>query len=332
MDGKSSKIKYAVIGTSEIARNYIEAAQSTDLWELVAVYSRKQETGFAFAKQYGVSDVYTNLELFAKSVCFTAVYIASPNAFHYEQSKLLLEHGKHVICEKPVAMYEWQLKELYEIAEQNGLIFLEAMMFMHQPNKDLIKERIADVGPVSMAFFDASKRSSRYDTFLAGETPNIFSKDMQAGGLMDMGIYSLYPALYYFGEPDCVDAAATILRSDVDGCGSITLKYTDKVVNVRYSKIGSTSIASEIQGEQGTIHIGTMLHVGDISIQDKHANSTQLASEESKTVLMAREAKSFYSFIEQEKEKRESYLECKRMSLLVCKYLEKIRKEIGLEF
>ena len=57
-----------------------------------------------------------------------AVYIASPNRLHYEQSKLFLQHGKHVICEKPITVEPEELQELQELAQQKNLIYIEALI------------------------------------------------------------------------------------------------------------------------------------------------------------------------------------------------------------
>ena len=90
-------LRFGTIGSGWIADEYIHGAKDSGLWELTAVYSRTQERAAAYAKQHGAKHAFTNLEEMAASDVLDAVYIASPNAFHYEQAKLFLEHGKHVI-------------------------------------------------------------------------------------------------------------------------------------------------------------------------------------------------------------------------------------------
>ena len=79
--------------------------------EYVACYSRGRERGELFAREWGVQKVYTDLEQMAQDDTIDAVYIASPNSLHYEQSKLFLQNGKHVICEKPITVEPEQLEE-----------------------------------------------------------------------------------------------------------------------------------------------------------------------------------------------------------------------------
>ena len=104
-------MRYAVIGTGWIVDSYIEGAQLAGGWELAAVCSRNRQHGLDFAGKYGVATVYTTPEELAADPTIQAVYIASPNAFHYPQSKLMLSAGKHVLCEKPITVLPEQCAE-----------------------------------------------------------------------------------------------------------------------------------------------------------------------------------------------------------------------------
>ena len=95
-------INYATIGTSFIAEQFVTGANATGKLNLCAVYSRRQETGIAFAQKFGCNTVYTSLKDLANDNNIQAVYVASPNVCHAEQSEFLLRHGKHVICEKSI--------------------------------------------------------------------------------------------------------------------------------------------------------------------------------------------------------------------------------------
>src|SRR5690606_35075821 len=94
-------MRFGIIGTNWITDRFIKAANQHTEFTIGAVYSRTMETGSAFAQKYGVEKVYTDLTALFSSGDIDAGYIASPNAFHAEQSILALEHGIHVLCEKP---------------------------------------------------------------------------------------------------------------------------------------------------------------------------------------------------------------------------------------
>ncbi|MGL5603702.1 MAG: Gfo/Idh/MocA family protein, partial [Plesiomonas sp.] len=97
-------IRFAVIGTNWISHKFCQAAHSSGRLQLSAVYSRELITAQAFAEEYSTPcNFYTDIAAMAADPELDAVYIASPNALHYPQAALFLQHGKHVISEKPLA-------------------------------------------------------------------------------------------------------------------------------------------------------------------------------------------------------------------------------------
>ena len=108
-------IKYATIGTSLIAEQFVTGANATGRLKLAAVYSRKHDTGDRFAKRFGCDKIYTNLNELANDEEIDAVYIASPNVCHATQTELLLSAGKHVICEKPITTCAEEYIKLKEL-------------------------------------------------------------------------------------------------------------------------------------------------------------------------------------------------------------------------
>ena len=96
-------IRFAIVGTNWITRQFIDAAHESGRFRLSAVYSRSQQQADAFAADYACPLTFTSLEALAACPDINAVYIASPNALHCEQALLFMAHGKHVICEKPLA-------------------------------------------------------------------------------------------------------------------------------------------------------------------------------------------------------------------------------------
>ncbi len=325
-------LKFGIIGTSWITDTYIEGAQQSGLWQLSAIYSRTKEKGLEFGEKYGVSNIFTDLSEFAKSSDFSAVYVASPNVFHYEQCKVLLENGKHVICEKPMVSYDYQIKELFEIADKNKLIFMEAIMFMHMPLRHVLKSALKKIGHISMSTLDFCKRSSKLDGYLSGTVPNTFNPDMQAGSLMDLGVYCLFPAFYLFGEPITYNICDVKIDTGVDILGIINFVYKDKLVSMRFSKYGEAAANTDIQGVDGTISIESISLLENMSIKYKDGNEEILSEIQDKNTLMGYEAISFYNFITNLNGNEEHYEECKNISILVNAYLQKFRKDINLPF
>ena len=98
-------IKLATIGTSWITQSFLMGCELLkDKFELTAVYSRDFNKGLNFGRQFGCENIICDINELACDPKIEAVYIASPNAFHYSQSKLMLQNKKHVICEKPITV------------------------------------------------------------------------------------------------------------------------------------------------------------------------------------------------------------------------------------
>jgi len=323
-------MNYAVIGTGWIAESYVRGTRLSENINLTAVYSRTYEKGLDFGNKFGCSNIYTDLNDFAKADEFDSVYIASPNVFHYSQSKLMLENGKNVICEKPATVTPEQLTELYDLAESKGLIFTEAMMMAYNPVSEKIAEAIKKIGEVHSAHFDFSQLSSKYPAYKRGELPNIFNPEMATGCLMDLGCYCVYAASYFFGMPESIMAHSVFLDTGADASTSAILSYKDLDVSVTSSKIGQDYAGSQIIGDLGTIRIESISKLINAEIIYNDGTRENLCGDVPKEVLMQYEAEAFRKFIENYEQNENTYLTAKRNSLNTCILLQEIREKSGI--
>ena len=290
-------IKYATIGRGTIAETFIEGARLTGRFSLEAVYSRNEETGREFAEKQGAKKVYTTLQDLCSDEEIEAVYIASPNSFHFEQSKALLLSGKHVICEKPITTNAKAYALLKDIADSEGLIYMEAIIPIYTKFREALKDALGEIGRISIARLNFSQRSSRLDAFLAGEKVNIFDMSLQAGTLMDLGIYCVYAAVDLLGMPKSITASASYLRGGADGAGAAIFDYGDFTAVLSYSKTGQTVLGSEIIGDKGSLVIERIGLYADARLV-KDGKTTDLTPFTDKPELMGMEASAFADFIE----------------------------------
>lgn len=325
-------LRFGTIGSGWITDEYIHGAKDSGLWELTAVYSRTRERGEEYAQKHGASLVFTDLEEMANSSEIDAVYVASPNAFHYQHSKLMLSHGKHVICEKPLCAQAEKVRELQKIAAENGVIYLEAIMFMHLPQRKILEDALAKIGKITMAKIDFCQRSSKLDSYLAGELPNIFNPKMETGGLMDLGVYCVYPALLFFGKPESFTIDIVPMSTGIDGSGIINMKYPDKLVTLTYSKLGQAGANTDFQGTDGTVAVDSISRIANISLWRKDGTTEQLYGGDDKYQLMGWEAKDFYRYITESEASRADYERCAEMSIAVSEFMEVARKKAGVLF
>lgn len=319
-------IKYSVIGTSWITRSFIEGAALHPELSLLGVYSRNRERGEAFADSVGAELVFSSLEELISSKT-ELVYVASPNSCHYDQCKALLSAGKHVLCEKPITTTLSEYKELSDLADKMGVIYFEAIMYMHSPGRKILKDAVEGLGNIRCANIDFSQLSSKYPALVRGELPNIFNPEMKTGALNDLGIYCVYPVVDIFGEPENIVAVQSFLSTGADGCGAAVFIYPEKIVNITYSKVGQSRTGSQIMGDRGTITIGSISQTDDIYLYDNHGGSTELFPDIDKKFHMGDEALSAIRFINEPEEYKAFYMECRRVNESVLRCMEKMRVE-----
>ncbi len=326
-------LRFGIIGSGWITDEYINGAKDSGLWELTAVYSRTRERGEEYAERHGAKHVFTDIYEMAKSDEIDAVYIASPNYLHIEHARVFIENGKHVICEKPLSAQADKLKETIALAREKNVIFLEAIMFMHLPQRKVIEDSLAKLGDINMVKIDFCQRSSKLDAYLAGrEIPNIFNPKLETGALMDLGVYCIYPMLWLFGKPDGFSGVAQILPTGADSSGSITMKYSDKLVSIVYSKVGQAVAGSEFQGTNGTLYIDSISRLAEVSLRHNDGKTERLLGSEDKFKLMGYEAKAFYNFITDFDTNRAFYDRCTELAIDVCEFMEEARKKMGISF
>ncbi|NVJ57457.1 MAG: Gfo/Idh/MocA family oxidoreductase [Vibrionaceae bacterium] len=320
-------IKLAVIGTNWITGQFVDAALKTGEYELCAVYSRSKEKAAEFAKAYGSVELFDDLTQLAKSDVFDAVYIASPNSLHAPQAMQMMKAGKHVICEKPMAANETLAKQMYQVAEESGVVLFEAFMSPHAPNFKLLKSNLGSIGKIRKAFITYCQYSSRYPKYLAGENPNTFNPDFANGSIMDIGYYCLGSAVELFGEPVSVKAEAQLLDSGVDGSGSVILGYQGFDVVLQHSKTSDSYLPSEIQGENGALLMEMISTAKKLTKINRGGVGVDLSVKQDSNPMYY-EAK---AFAEQLKANTLDQ-ECKTRSLIVAKLLTEIRRQTGVVF
>ena len=244
-----------IIGTNFISDRLIEACADLSQITIHSIYSRKMTTGTEFGAKYGVTRIYDDLEAFLSDPELDAVYIASPNYCHCSQTIAALNHGKHVLVEKPAASNKTELNQMIAAAENNHVVLMEAMRSAYIPGYQWVREQLPKLGKIRSAQFQYCQYSSRYDKFKEGVVLNAFNPELSNAAVMDIGVYALYLFLMLFGKPETVQASAVILHNGMEGAGTALLGYKDMVGTVIWSKITEGIGPSVIQGENGSIAI-----------------------------------------------------------------------------
>ncbi len=319
-------IKLAIIGTNWITEQFIDAAKQTGEYQLAAVYSRNLGTAQAFAEKHGAMQSYDSLEQLRNSD-IDAVYIASPNSFHGPQAIEMMKAGKHVIVEKPMASNHELACEMFEVAQQQGVVLMEAHTSPYIPNFKVLKSSLGKVGKLRKANIQYCQYSSRYQKYLNGENPNTFNPAFANGSIMDIGFYCVAGMVALFGEPKSVQANATLLESGVDGHGSVVCDYGDFDVVLTHSKINDSFLPSEIMGEEGTLQVEMISIADQVRFHQRNKAPVDLSVEQNDN-RMFYEAQAFAERVKA----GEMDEEATQRSLITAKLLNEIRQQTGVVF
>lgn len=188
-------VRWGIVGTGEIANKFAQAVCSAEGAKPVAVASRRAETARAFADTYGIEHSFGSYEELMAFDGVDAVYIALPHRFHVPYTEMFLRAGKHVLCEKPVAVRAEELERVQKLAAEKKLFVMEAMWTRFLPVMTAIKTVIAD-GVIG----DVLEVSADFCYNNPDHTHHAFAGDGDGGSVLDVGIYGLNFALMFLGE------------------------------------------------------------------------------------------------------------------------------------
>ena len=320
-------IRFAVIGTNWITRQFVDAAHETGKYKLTAVYSRSLEQAQSFANDYPVEHLFTLLEAMAQSDVIDAVYIASPNSLHAPQTELFLRHKKHVICEKPLASNIDEAERVIAAARENQVVLFEAFKTASLPNFQQLQQALPKLGQIRKAFINYCQYSSRYQRYLDGENPNTFNPAFSNGSIMDIGFYCLASAIALWGEPQQIQASASLLESGVDAHGVVMLDYGDFSVTLQHSKVSDSTLPSEIQGEAGALVIEKISECQKVSFVPRGSKAQDLSQPQHINTMLY-EAEEFARLVENNEVDHPGL----EVSRITAKVQTEIRRQTGVVF
>lgn len=333
-----NKIRFGVIGTNFITDWVIAGAKQDERFELVAVCSRTQERANEFAAKYDIPYTFTSLEEMAASPLIDAVYIATPNYLHASQSILCMKHGKHVLCEKPMASNAYEVKQMIAASRQYGVTLMEAMKPTLTPNFRVLREALPKAGVIRRYFASYCQYSSRYDKFKEGIVLNAFKPELSNGAMMDIGVYTVYPMVVLFGRPNKISASGVVLSTGTDGQGAVNFEYEGMNATVLYSKIANSSLPTEIEGEDGNFMLDKINQINRVTWQARSVASSgkgPLTPVEDISAVTDKdeyyyEVAEFINLVQAGK--LESEVNSHENSLITIEIIDEVRRQLGVSF
>ena len=206
------KVKWGILGTAGIAKSCtVPGMKQADNCDLYAIAGRSLEKAEVFKTEFGFRKAYGNYEELINDEEVQAIYIPLPNHLHFPWVKAALEKKKHVLCEKPLGMNAGEVKEMFRLADENGVFLMEAAAYLHSPYMECLKADIrsgiiGDVDYVESAFIG----QELHDNFRE-------HKEFGGGAVYDLGCYCTTMFLSLIdAKPDDVKAFAEFTDLDVD--------------------------------------------------------------------------------------------------------------------
>lgn len=252
-----TKVNWGIIGTGRIAKEFAKDLATVTNANCYAVASRSHEKAVDFTEEFHFEKSYGSYEALVKDPNVDAVYIAVPHTFHYECTKLCLQHGKAVLCEKPFAMNTEQVAEMIALAQEKDLLLMEALWTYFLPHYqyvlNLVKEQ--KFGTIQSLTADFG--------FVAQKDPNarLLNKSLGGGSLLDIGIYPVFVALTLLGMPNKIEAKATFFETGADSECYVTFHYNNEVkAHLKSTLLEDTATEAIIACEEGNIKINSKFY------------------------------------------------------------------------
>jgi predicted dehydrogenase len=248
---------WAILGAGHIARKFAADLKLLPNASLYAVGSRSHERAQVFAAELGIPNVYGSYEELAKDPKIDIVYIASWHTSHYRNTLLCLDHGKHVLCEKPAAINGRQLEIMVQAARTKKLFFMEALWTRFLPSFRRCEDLAASgvIGELRIIESDFCM-SIPYDPY-----HRIYNPQIGGGSLLDIGIYPVFCAMTLGSPITGITATATLNNTGVDTFCSINGTHRKGERSLLFSTLNAPGRNETLlHGSEGILRLNSHWH------------------------------------------------------------------------
>jgi predicted dehydrogenase len=254
----AAPLRIGVLGCANIARQFCRDVAGSPAVRVVAVASRQAETAAAFAAAHGIGRHHGSYEALLDDDQVDAIYLPLPNSLHAEWAVKAAASGKHVLCEKPLALGLDEAQTMFDVARRHGVMLLEAYPYYFQPQTGDMLALLHGGAIGSVRSVQAS-----FGFTLSNPAGNIRMKaDLGGGALLDAGSYPLSLIRLVMGcAPQRVRADASWADSGVDISMAATLLYADgRRAQMSCAMDTATHRRASIVGSGGTIETEYLNH------------------------------------------------------------------------
>ena len=265
-----NSFNWGIIGAGRIARKFAEGLSKLPRANLLAIASRSLDRASLFQEEFDIPLAYEDYQEMVRHPKIDIVYVATTHNFHKEHGLLCLEHGKALLCEKPLTVNAQQAQELISKAREKNLFLMEAMWTRFNPVVLKVKEWVESglIGEVKLVEADFGFSAK------GGPEHRTFNPQLAGGALLDVGLYPIYFANMIFGGfPTEVHSTADVGATGVDETSAYTFRYEGGGIAQLSSSVRvNTAKSARISGTEGYIEIPLFWRANEASLYNIEGN------------------------------------------------------------
>ncbi len=250
-------IRWGILGPGKIAHSFAKDLQLVEDGKLMAVASRNIGRAKEFSVQYDAEFAFGTYQELLECSDVDVIYIATPHTGHMEWAIKAMEHGKHVLCEKPLGVNLQEVQKIITAAQKNKVFLMEALWSRFNPSLQKVKELITagKIGKVSylsadFAFYGLDRE----------EKGRLLNPELAGGTILDIGIYPIFLAYLILGVPDRILSTSNFYKTGAEIQTSMIFEYPDAQAILYSGLTCNSEMKAEISGRYGSIFIDPRWH------------------------------------------------------------------------
>ena len=252
----AESIAWGIIGLGKIATKFANDLKLVEGCHLAGVASRNLEKAKSFAEANKAKSYYGAYQQLFDDPNIDIIYVATPHNSHMNYGIQAMNAGKHVLCEKPLAVNKHQVEDMINCSKSNKVFLMEAFWTRFNPTMQRVMKHIAngDIGEVNyinadFCFYKEAPIDSR-----------MYNMELAGGSLLDVGVYPIFLAYQILGYPIKIQSSAIFHETGADLQTSSVFSYKNGLASLSSGFASKSDMVAKIYGTSGSIMIDAPWH------------------------------------------------------------------------